>query len=162
MAYQSNPPSPVPPVQRPPTRIVPTVVTLAASGSAGSSVNVPGSNARQDRLQFVITVMDPTLAVDLQTLNGVNFGAAFAQRPLTIETSDDFVVSNPNNATVAIRIAELYPDTGNAHGLPRSIAAPAGGGGTSGGGTTSGGTTSGGGTSGGGGSTQAGGGTQPR
>ena len=135
----ANPPIGIPLNLRPPTRIVASEVTLAASGSAGSTLSVSGSNARWDRIQFIITVMDAALAVDLQTLNGKNFGAAFAQRPLTIETSDDILISNPNNATVAIRVAELYTDTVNLHGGPAvaptggTSTPPAGGGGGSGG-----------------------------
>jgi hypothetical protein len=90
----------------------------------------------------VITVMDAALAVDLQTANGQNFGAAFAQRPLTLETNEDILISNPNAATVLVRIGELYPGTGNDYGVPRAAApgagagAPAAGGGTSSGGTS--------------------------
>lgn len=130
---------------RPPTQLIASGdISLAASGSAGSTYTVSGSNARRDRIQFIITVMDAALYVDLQTLAGKNFGAAFAQRPLTIETPDDILISNPNAQAVVIRIAELYPDTGNLHGVPVAAAIP---GGTSsqpaGGGTTSGGSSGG-------------------
>lgn len=118
--FQANPPSPVQPVRRQPTRIVPTETILGAAGSGTDVLTLIGSNNRQDRLQIVITCMDAALYLDLRVLpggTGSAWGAAFAQRPITFETSFDFVISNPNNSPVTVRVAEFYPDTGNLHGI---------------------------------------------
>ncbi|SRR6266404_690445 len=142
----TNFPSTIPIVQRPLTRIVPSGdISLAA----GQSQQFSGGNARQNRIQFVITVMDALLYVDLQSFAGKNWGAAFAQRPLTLETSDDIQVTNNNGSTVIIRVAELYPDTGNRP----AVAGGGGGGGAAGGGSNS---------SGGGGTSNSSGGSQLR
>lgn len=118
--FQANPPSVVQPVRRQPTRIVPTETILGAAGSGTDVLTLIGSNNRQDRLQIVITCMDPTLYLDLRVLPGgagSAWGAAFAQRPITFETSFDFVISNPNASPVTVRVAEFYPDIGNFHGI---------------------------------------------
>jgi uncharacterized membrane protein YgcG len=150
----TNPPSIVPLVQRPPTRIV---ASGTLSLAAGASVTIPGGNARQDRIQVIVTNLDTILNLTLQTVNGQDWATVFAALPWTVETTADFVIYNPNGSAVSYQVGELYPDTGNAHGIPRTLAAPGGGGGGTGGTSGGGGT---GGTSGGGGTPP--GGTQLR
>jgi len=160
----ANPPSNIPLVIRPPTRLAPTPpFTLTANGGF---VDFVGSNGRQDRIQIVVTNMDPALYIYWGTLSGAICGAIFAQLPWTLETSADIRLINPQGSDITVIVSELYPDIGNMHGVPQRLAkqiaggAPAGGGTTSGGtkGGTSGGTGTTGGTSGG----TSPGGTQPR
>lgn len=152
----SNPPLNIPLVLRPPTRIVASgTITIAA----GSYADFIGSNARQDRIQIIITVLDPVLNLKVQTLNGVNFGTVFALLPWTVETSADIRIYNNNGSDVQLEVGELYPDTGNAHGVPSRLASVVSGGSSSPG---SGGSSSGGSTGGSSGSGLGGGGSQLR
>ena len=151
----SNPPGPIPLVQRQPTRLLPSgLITLGAVGSATATITIPGSDKKQDRLQIVITNMDPALYLLWGTPNGQVAGAIFAQLPWTLEVSFDVMISNPNGSPVNLYVGEIYPDTGNQHGVPllraQANGSPGAGGagGTGGTGGTGG---SGGGTSGGGG-----------
>jgi hypothetical protein len=137
-----------PMVQRPPTRIIASgTITI----TAGKSAAFGGSNSRQDRFQFVVTNLDAALSVKLQTLSGANFATVFPQRSVTIQSSADFIVANPNGSDVQVEVCELYPDIANlSQNQPRLAAVPAGGAAPSGGaaGGATGGST--GGTSGGG------------
>ena len=162
---QWTPPSEIPLVQRPPTRLVASgTFTLLANSSTRQDTNAAayfaGGNNRQERIQIIITNLDAALYIKWQTGNGLNAGSIFAQLPWTIETSADILLYNPNGSNVQVEVCELYPDTGNLHGIPGPLAAriagTAGGGGTSGGSSGAGGSGSGG--AAGGGSTFSGGG----
>src|SRR5436190_12618210 len=97
MATASNPPQNLPIVQRIPTRLVPSgTLTI----NAGAKVQFPGSNARQDRVQVVITNLDGSQLVKIQTLAGVNWATVFGQTFMTFETSVDFQIYNPGANSV--------------------------------------------------------------
>src|SRR6266568_678119 len=117
----ANPPSQIPLVQRPPTRIVASgTITVAANGGVQAFV---GSNARQDRIAIIVTNLDAVLSLKVQTLNGLNCATIFAQLPWGLETSADIQIQNPNGSDISIEVCELYPDIGNAHGVPQRLAA---------------------------------------
>jgi hypothetical protein len=138
----ANPPSNLPIVQRPPTRIVASdTLTIAA----GTSKQFIGSNGRQDRVQFIVTNLDSLNSVKLQALNGRNFGTVFPLGNLTVETSADLQIYNPNGSDIQVEVCELYPDIGNLNGVPQSLAATLAGGAPSGGGAATGGGAGGGG-----------------
>lgn len=134
----SNPPQPVPIVQRIPTRIVPSgTITL----NAGASQTFPGSNNRQDRVQFVITNLDGSQLLKLTTTNGGIWGSVLASTKETYETSADIVVLNPGSNSVQFEVGEFYPDTGNYNAVPLfqqgNAAVPAAGAGAAGSGSGS-------------------------
>ncbi len=109
--------------------VKPFPARIVASGPinipANASVVFLGTNARQERLKFIITNRDPALEILLCTNAkpaGVPFLPIYAQTTIGIETSDDIVVTNQNGTPVAILVLELYP--GADGGLPYT--APAG------------------------------------
>jgi len=109
-------------IQRIPTRFVGSgTVTLLA----GASQQFVGSNARQDRIQFVVTNLDATQILKLQTLNSTTLATIFPQRCFTLETDADFQVYNPNGNSVQFEVAELYPDDANHHSAAAGGSGPA-------------------------------------
>jgi len=110
----------VPIVQSQPTRIVPSgSVTV----TAGTSVKYIGQNSRQDRVAAIITNVDASLSLKVQTVAGVNFATVFPQRSFLLSSCDDFLVQNPNGADVIVQVCELYPDTGKMGRTLQSVAA---------------------------------------
>ncbi len=99
-----------------PTRLVPSgTINIAANGTQ----LFLGTSARQERMKFIITNLDPTLAVVLCTNAkpaGVPFLTVFPQTSIQIENGQDIVVANQNGTPVAIQVLELYP--GADGGLP--------------------------------------------
>jgi hypothetical protein len=101
----------VQPVQSISSRLVATgTVTLLA----GATDTYIGKNNRQDRLQFIVTNLDASAMLKLQTTAKVNLATLFPQRSFIIETRADLKIYNPNGSSVQYEVCELYPDTGNA------------------------------------------------
>lgn len=102
--------------QRIPTRIVPSgTITL----TAGSSQTFAGSNARQDRVQIVVTNLDGSQNLKVRSANNISALTVFPQTSITIETSADVVIYNPGSNSMDFEVLELYPDTGFVHAVPK-------------------------------------------
>lgn len=136
MAYQRNPPSDIPIVQRPPTRLV---ASDTISIGAGKAIPFYGSNNRQDRIEIIVTNLDLQTLIKIQKLNGVNAMTVFPQTAEGLETNDDVQVYNGGANAVNVEVCEIYPDDGNRHGLPRLAVPGAGAGAGAGAGTGTGG-----------------------
>lgn len=105
----------VPLIQRVPTKIVASG-TLTLNGA--NPTQFFGSNTRRDRIQFVVTNLSNAVLIQVQTVNGVPWMTVFPQRVITIESGDDFQLCDPTGAGgVQFQVGELYPDTGNLHGV---------------------------------------------
>jgi len=151
-----------------PTRVKPSgTITI----TAGQTVVFSGTDNKQTRIAFVVTNLDASNVLNIQTSpQGRDWGTVFARGYFAVSFSGDFQITNLSAGSIQCQVAELYPDTGNLHdpypvlGVPKlANAAPPGTpsapGGNTGGGTTGG---SGSGTGTGGNFIQAGGGTHLR
>lgn len=99
----------------------PFPLRIRASGTialaAGSSDLYSGSDARQDRYQFICTNLSTTLDLKLLDERGVPFMTIFPRTALTLLTNQNISVYNADPGTaVNYEVCELFFDEGTAAG----------------------------------------------
>jgi hypothetical protein len=104
----SNPASQIPIFQRTPTRLVPggNDITLLA----GTSVQFPGSNQRQDRIIIIFTNLDLGLNLTIRNFAHVNCFTVFPQQAEIIESNADMEIYNGGALSMVVQVCEFYAD----------------------------------------------------
>lgn len=92
-----------------PTRLITSGVQTIAPGQIDS---YPGLNARQKRFQFVLSILDAGVHLNLYDASGTGrlIAYAFGERSFTLETSADIKIYNPEAVNVTYVFLEIYPE----------------------------------------------------
>jgi hypothetical protein len=115
---------------------------MVASGTitltTGTGQTFPGTNARQARVQLIVTNLSGGDILKVQSANGTNGASVQPSTSLTFETSADVIIFNASANSIDFEVLELYPDPGFANLVPlfQTPVTPSGTPGVAGGGTT--------------------------
>ena len=80
--------------------------------AATTKYNCPGQVGRMTRRQLIVTNLSATLDVKIRTANSINLMTVFPRTALTVVSTDDLNVYNPNASAIDVEICEVMHDEG--------------------------------------------------
>jgi len=99
-----------------PSLIIPFPSRCIGSGTqtllTGTTAIYAGTNSRQPRRQIIVTNVSIAGDLKIQDAKGVNLTTVFPRVALTIETSDDLIISNTSGGSIVYEVCEIFFDEG--------------------------------------------------
>ena len=85
---------------------------------ATTKYDCPGQIGRMTRRQLIVTNLSATLDIKIRTANSINLMTVFPRTALTVVSTDDLNVYNPNGSAINVEICEVMHDEGFLGGGP--------------------------------------------
>ena len=79
---------------------------------ATTKYDCPGQIGRMTRRQLIVTNLSATLDIKIRTANSINLMTVFPRTALTVVSTDDLNVYNPNGSAINVEICEVMHDEG--------------------------------------------------